>query len=544
MKLTRTIAFRLFLLIATLQTVILFFLAYGMISVQQSTLTEQLQTGLIRVSDVIARSTRHSMMQNRKEDVDEIIASIGREPGITSIRIYNKSGEVVFGTSEGGTSVTLDRGAEVCRSCHTADSLLRPIVGPSLQTRVLAMPGGGRGLGMITPIRNESACAGEQCHAAPAEKSILGVLDVQVSLDRVDRALADARNRLIALSVIAALAVGLISGAFIWTVVRRPVKRLMVGMEMVADGKLDHRLTPRTQDELGQLARRFNAMTEDLAEARRELTAWSRTLEERVREKTRDLERAHRQMVAVEKMASLGNLASSVAHELNNPLEGILTFARLLTKRIARAGLPPEEMKSTIDDLTLVADEAQRCGDIVKNLLVFARQKGGSFQPVVIGEIIDRCVRLLRHHAEMRSITIRCDVEEPGVVECDPHQIEQVMIVLMMNAIEAMSGPQANRDGGTLVLSASATAESMTLRVQDTGTGMSEDILPRIFEPFFTTKSEGKGVGLGLAVAYGIIERHRGSIEVDSEMGRGTTFTVNLPLKQTAPASQPSHATP
>jgi len=544
MKLARTIAFRLFLLIATLQTVILFFLAYGTISVQQSTLMDQLKTNLVRISDIIARSTRHSMMQNRKEDVHEIIASIGREPGIAGLRIYNKAGTVVFGTSSADVNTTVDRRAEVCVSCHGADGRARPTVEPAMLTRIFSGPDGVRSFGMVTPIRNEPECAGRDCHASPADMSILGVLDVQVSLAQVDRELAAGRNRLIALSVIAALAVGLISGAFIWMVVRRPVKRLMVGMDMVADGKLDHRLTPRTRDEIGQLARRFNDMTEDLAAARKELTEWSRTLEERVNEKTRALERAHRQMVTVEKMASLGNLASSVAHELNNPLEGILTFAKLLSKRISRMNLPPEELKSTVEDLALVADEAQRCGDIVKNLLVFARQKGGSFQPVPVGEIVDRCVRLLRHHAEMRNISIRQEVGNPDLVECDPHQIEQVLIALMMNAIEAMPANPSAGAGGRLDLSATPSGEVMVVRVRDTGTGMSEETLARIFEPFFTTKSEGKGVGLGLAIAYGIIERHRGTIEAESAPGRGTTFTMTLPLKQTTDASRPLAATP
>ncbi len=264
----RTIAFRLFLLIATLQTVILFFLRLRHDLRPAVHADGPAGDELVRISDIIARSTRHSMMQNRKEDVHEIIASIGREPGIAGIRIYNKTGTVVFGTSSADVNTTVDRRSEVCVGCHGADGRARPAVEPALLTRVFAGPDGVRSFGMVTPIRNEPECAGNDCHASPADMSILGVLDVQVSLAQVDRELAAGRNRLITLSVIAALVVGLISGAFIWMVVRRPVRRLMVGMDMVADGKLDHRLTPRTRDEIGELARRFNEMTEDLAAAR------------------------------------------------------------------------------------------------------------------------------------------------------------------------------------------------------------------------------------------------------------------------------------
>ena len=311
---------------------------------------------------------------------------------------------------------------------------------------------------------------------------------------------------------------------------------------MVSTGDLSQRLLATSRDELGELAQTFNSMTQELSRARGEITAWSETLEQKVREKTVDLERAHRQMLSVEKMASLGNLSSSVAHELNNPLEGILTFARLLIRRMQRSALPPEEAKPYVDDLTLMADEALRCGNIVKNLLVFARQRGVSFQSVHVAEVIDRCVLLMNHHAKMHNVVVKTSRAGDDLLECDPDQIQQVLIVLMVNAIEAMGGSASREEGGTLSLDLRREEERGTIRiaVADTGVGMSEEIKAHIFEPFYSTKSDAKGVGLGLSVAYGILERHHAAVDVESVVGKGTVFTLTFPVTQQEPGARQS----
>ena len=534
MKLTRTIAFKLFLLIALVQALIVGGFAYVTMSFQQSNLMEHVVLSATRLSDIIGRSTRHSMLLNQKEDVGEIISSVGGEPGLEGIRIYNKQGEIVFATLGSDLLKKVDMKAEACVSCHT-DSLSHPKTPPSASlSRIFTKPDGERVLGLITPIRNEQQCSDAECHAHPAEKTILGVLDVRMSLVQVDRRLQGSRQQLTTLAVAAVLLVGLVSWGFIWLFVRRPVQRLTKGMELVSTGQLDQRLEAGSRDELGRLAETFNEMTADLEKARREITAWSTTLEQKIAEKTDELQRTHGRMIQVEKMASLGNLASSVAHELNNPLEGILTFAKLLIKRVQKSGLGPSDVQRYVDDLKLVADEALRCGNIVKNLLVFARQGGLSFQKIHLRTIVDRCVLLVNHHAQMKNIRVSATCTEDDAVECDPDQIQQVLLALMMNGIEAMAGTGDRNDGGELCIDVQwdEKTDSLELRVKDTGVGMSNDVKAHMFEPFFTTKSEGKGVGLGLAIAFGIIQRHHGTIEVETAPGRGTTFTISLPTQQ------------
>ncbi len=533
-RIIHTQAFRVFLLIAGIQAVFLGALAWAMITVHQSNLQEHVLLSGKRVTDLVIRSTEHSMIGNDKEEAQEIITAVGSEPGIEGIRIVNKDGQVIFATSQTEIGRRFSMREETCALCHDANGLVRPGAEQGHKYRIFTNSGGGRVLSLSTVIRNAPQCSNASCHAHPATKRVLGIMDTEMSLAEVDRSSQESRNQFITLSIIAVLVVALVSGGFIWWFVRRPARRLIEGMEHASTGSLDLRLEVRTHDELGQVAGAFNAMMEDLARARKEITEWSETLEAKVREKTADLERAHKRMVAVEKLASLGNLSASVAHEINNPLEGILTFAKLSIRRIQRLHLPPETAGTLCADLQLVAEEAQRCGAIVKNLLVFSRQTPAMFQTAAISSIINRCALLVKHYAEQNSVTLVIRHTPDDTLICDPGQIQQVLMVLMVNGIEAISARPAPSSGGELSVESivAADGESVIVRVADAGIGIPDDILGNIFEPFFTTKTEGKGVGLGLSIAYGIVQRHRGTIEVESVQGQGSVFTLMLPRTQ------------
>jgi len=308
--------------------------------------------------------------------------------------------------------------------------------------------------------------------------------------------------------------------------VNRPVKRLIVGTKRVAAGELDYKIRVSSKDELGELASSFNRMTGELKQANGEINDWAKTLESRVEEKTAELKQAHEHLIHVERMASIGKLAAIVAHEINNPLAGILVYAKLLLKKIAGDG-SAEESKQY---LSMIASESARCGDIVKNLLQFSRQAKVNLEPNDINEIITQSLQLIQHKVDLMGITTEVRLDDTlNHVVCDSQQIKQALVALLINACEAMK-----QGDGVLSIESRRlpNRRAVEIEVSDNGVGMDDETKKQIFEPFFTTKEQGKGVGLGLAVVYGIVNGHAGEIEVRSSPGLGTTFVIRLPEKE------------
>jgi len=329
----------------------------------------------------------------------------------------------------------------------------------------------------------------------------------------------------------AVLLIGVVCAVFVMRVVGGPIKTLKRGTEELTHGDLGYQIQVQSRDEFGELAESFNVMSLRLRAAHEEITSWARTLETRVDDKSKELQRAHDHVVHVEKMASIGKMAAVVAHEINNPLSGILTYAKLLSKWVQRLNGNDERRKEISDCLNLIEGESKRCGDLVKNLLTFSRSAPMNLEWGNVNQIVDRCVRLVQHQLEIGSIQLQLELaDDVPMLHCDPAQVEQVLLALVMNALDAM--PR----GGNLLLRTRSLPQSrqVEFQVRDDGMGIPPDLLPRLFEPFLTTKETGKGVGLGLAISKTIIERHGGQIEVESQPGRGTTFYVFLPVDASA----------
>ncbi len=236
------------------------------------------------------------------------------------------------------------------------------------------------------------------------------------------------------------------------------------------------------------------------------------------------------QILHQDKMMSLGRLAASVVHEINNPLSGILNYSRLMSKILKKSPLKEEKIDKFRQYLELIESETERCSKIVSSLLAFSRKSPPSIGPVQIQELLHKCTSLSRHKLELQNIALATSYQ-PNVpaIQGDVNQLQQCIINLIFNAIDAMP------EGGDLRLESQYQADKaqVIIAITDTGAGIPEDKLPHIFEPFFTTKQEGYGVGLGLSTVYGIVDHHNGRIDVKSRPGHGTTFTITLPVTNT-----------
>ncbi|MHB1050220.1 MAG: ATP-binding protein [Bacteroidota bacterium] len=527
MKLTRLLSFRLLAGIFIMMVVGITALTLYLAEIQARRYTDYFSNVAIRTSDIIKRSTHYSMMLNRREDIYNIIKTIGSEPGIEGIRIYNKRGDISFSTTESEVGTTADLQDQACVACHTTGSStdVSPL-NPEL-IRYFRSPNGYRVMGVITPIKNDATCSTPDCHAHQPSQTILGVLDVMIPLNELDTNIEEfERSYYFGGMSIIILITGL-SGLFFWRTVNVPVKKLKEGTEEIMRGNLDHTIDVQTKDELGSLTKSFNHMTRTLKQAQFELEELNQTLEKRVQKKTEELRRAQANLIQVEKMVSLGTLAATVAHELNNPLEGILTYAKLIRKRVQQPELSEEQRAEISDELKMIADETSRCGTIVKNLLLFSRRQVGEFKENNLRTIVEQSTKLVDHHMKMNNIRLTAEYNENlPPLRCDAEQILQAMLALEINAVEAMP------HGGELRIELfPQPPDTVVIHISDSGIGIREEDLPHVFEPFFTTKKEGKGTGLGLAVVYGIIERHGGKIAVESAHNKGTTFTITLPLQ-------------
>ncbi|HKI79018.1 MAG TPA: ATP-binding protein [Ignavibacteriaceae bacterium] len=589
---------------------------------QSNALLSEVERHANQLSETVKSSTRYDMLLNQRDRIDKTVISIGKQPGIRNVRILNKLGEIIYSSHKEDIGQLVDKKAESCYACHEADKPLErlPI---KKRTRIYKInPDSSRILGIISPIYNERSCWEADCHAHSKEKTILGVLDVTTSLSEADNQIKRGEIEIVIFALAAVIALSLIIGFLVRRWIDKPVNELLKATDQVGVGNLNYTIKEKGNDEIGRLARSFNTMTQKLSEARM-------------------------QLFQSDKMASLGRLAAGVAHEINNPLTGVLTYSSFLMKRT-------QNNPEMLEDLKVIVRETKRSREIVKSLLDFARQSVPKKNEVEINEIIEHSITVVENQLTINKVKLekRLDKNLPRTV-LDANQIQQVIINLIVNANDAIG-----KNGGTISVSTSlislspygvaqvkkATCQKrhdlidnefkieglpsiklkaklnsdekivhldpvygrrahqylsefdenkklnilcpecsismidesskcpkcgsqifsiqvlnesnfeactrvgcdyqkwesvdekgkkdyIEIKISDTGCGIPKEDISKIFEPFFSTKGQ-KGTGLGLAVIWGIIDNHNGTIKVESEINKGTRFIIRLPLKQ------------
>lgn len=475
-----------------------------------------------RISETLIRATNHQMMLNDLPEVYHIMSDAARQEDIESIRLVNEKGRVVFSSNAKEIGTVIAKNSEICITCHLNGETLVHV--PYIdRSRVFVSESGKRVLGLSKAIYNEEGCFTAACHVHHHDTKVLGLLDVVVSLEAMQTQLTQSRTWVIFLTMALLLVVALILSIFTQRLVNKPINALLLHTQQVADGELDTTIETTSSDELGELAVSFNRMTTSLKKAHNELADWNRTLEERVVQRTLENQQMHAQLARSEKLSSLGQMAAGIAHEINNPMTGILLYANLIADS--------KEFSPLLkDDIKIVIRETERCAGIVKQLLDFSKETKPESHWSALNGIIEAALSLLEQQLLFRNIVIeRAFAQNIPEIYVDPWQLEQVFINIILNAGQSM------HEAGSIRIRTGITADKRfaLAEIADSGCGIPRETLDRIFDPFYTTKDEG-GTGLGLSVSYGIINNHGGEISVASEVGYGTTITIKLPLSTAA----------
>lgn len=425
MKIVNSLGAKLIILVSAASIIIIGIFAILSISSQSDVLIEEVKRHANQLSETIKKSTHDEMLANRRDRLASLIVQLGEEESLKQIRIFNKSGEIVYSDKRAEIGDAVSIKSEACISCHSQDIPLKDIP-QSERSRIYSLdPDSSRVIGIINPVYNEESCWSADCHAHSSKDNVLGVLDISFDLSSIDSQIAKSELLIVVLAVVSVLSLGLIISLFIRNLVVQPVKVIIDATYKIAGGNLLHRINSKSQDELGSLSASFDAMTQRISEMKQ-------------------------QLFQSDKMASLGQLAAGVAHEINNPLTGVLTYSSYLMKQA-------KGNKELENDLNVIVRETKRCREIVKQLLDFARQSVPKKVKCNINQVIDRVVKIVGNELKFKKIDLVKDLNKdlPEII-IDPNQIQQVLLNLIVNAIDAVKNENPHISIKTRTISHSA----------------------------------------------------------------------------------------
>lgn len=485
------------------------------------------------VGAIVEGSLYKSMLENDKSTLHGTLDIINTMPGIDDVNLYDQNDNLAYSSFAADAK---NHSNPDCISCHSdlgqifsRNERSYMIIDAESDCAMNPNKPGERHMLIRRPILNELSCYTAACHAHSRDEEVLGSLIIRMPLRDLDSALHKSSIQFL---IMALLISGIIVTVLIWFTrkrIREPLLGIVSASEAVSQGEMSTRLEikPDLLDDMKMVSTAFNNMLDHIDNATSELENWSKQLEYKVRKKSEELSEAHNELVNVERIASLGKLSASVAHEINNPLSGILVYTKLVHKQVESQDLTPARKQNILRQLKLIETETKRCGDIVKGLLDFSRKNQEDFEDRHLNEIVEGTYELMLHHVKIANIRFLVMTEaKADLVRCSANQIKQACVALLVNASEAVA-----ENGEISIRTRNTDGTTVRIEITDNGSGIAPEDVPHIFEPFFTTKQDASGIGLGLSIVHGIVQNHKGRIEVDSAVGRGTTISMILPLK-------------
>jgi two-component system NtrC family sensor kinase len=485
------------------------------------------------IGSIVEGALYHSMLENDKSSLRNTLDIINTLPGIDEVNMYDSDENLVY--SSFADDKHNKHSDPNCISCHaniksmfSENEKSYRIINVNSDCEMNQNDNGSRHLLIKSPILNEKSCSSSSCHAHKETDRLLGSLVIKIPLEAQDAAIRKSSTEFFFLASFTTLLLGLFLLFFTRKKIKGPLNSLIEVSIAVANGDKSTRieLKPNQLDDMRMVSQAFNDMLDNLHTATTELENWSQQLEYKVQKKSEELGAAREELMHVERLAALGKLSSSVAHEINNPLSGILIYTKLLQKQVSNPELYPSKRDSMLKHLKLIETETKRCGDIVKGLLDFSRKDQNDFEPKQLQEILQETYELMSHPIKMANIRFSTDfTAKSDLIYCNPNQIKQACVALLVNASEAVL-----ENGEIVIRTKNPDNDTVTFEIADNGLGIAEEDIPHIFEPFFSTKRNASGIGLGLSIVHGIIQNHKGKIQVKSELGNGTILSVTLPL--------------
>lgn len=514
---------RIVLLILSVSLIFFLFLAFIIFSVSNDYLENVTLRCGERIARLVDRALQNTMMSSDHSELVQTIDFLCDIPGIQNISIYNNSGQVMHdATSNIFHPDTTVQKELPCLGCHaTIDTTRWLATGLCVFDREITE---GRELVVVAPVRNSEGCTTASCHSEDAQNELLGFLEIELPLVEMDKILNRTIFNYFIIVLVFTLSFTAVILIFAYRRIHTPLIRIIAASKQVRLGNMNLRLdvAPSDLSDIREVEEAFNQMLESIAESNRELQKWSHDLEKKVLEKTEDLERTQTEIYHIERLASLGRLSSSVAHEINNPLAGVLTYAKLVSRMLQNSDHTDEKQTTILKHLDMIQSETTRCGNIVKGLLNFSRDRSPNFSLVSLNSVLLETEQLIHHSFQITNVKLISDFTAPkDQIKGNGNQIIQACLAVLTNAQEAVDN---GTDSQVVYRSYNPDDDHIAVEIRDNGIGVPPEDLEHIFEPFFSRKKEMSGIGLGLAVTYGILEQHNAKVLVDSSPGNGTSI--------------------
>lgn len=468
------------------------------------------------------------MLENDKTALLNMLNIINRMPGIEDVNMYDNQDDLVYSSF---SNESTGHNNPNCKDCHSNLQTMFPykeksfkIINFDSKCSMSQKDYGSRLLLIKSPILNEQSCYTASCHAHNETDEVLGSFVIRIPLEELDANL----NKSYLLAILTTLM--LVSFLIIFTrrKINKPLKAIFKASEAVSKGDKSTRLEIKQNqlNDVRMVSVAFNEMLDNLHAANVELQNWSQQLEYKVQKKEEELSEIQKELIHAERIASLGKLSSSVAHEINNPLSGILTYTKLVQKQLKKLKFGDTALEPVFNYLSIVEKETKRCGEIVKGLLEFSKKDQHDFEENHMNKIVSDAYNLMAHQMKIAEINFHADFSAKlDLINCNENQIKQACVAILLNAYEAVS-----ENAEIFMKTSNPDEENIKLEIVDNGVGIAPEDIPHIFEPFFSTKQKASGIGLGLAIVHGIVQSHNGRVEVNSESGKGTTVIIIIPL--------------